>query len=93
MEKFMVIENQENRLRRAALTFTVPACGFVVAARTQQFQLTQRTAEQVDFPGTRPPAGDSRSENNLESSLREPRHQTASLKLSKIKQLIFLVLG
>jgi hypothetical protein len=28
----MVIENQESRIRSAPLTFTVPACGFVVAA-------------------------------------------------------------
>ena len=54
MEKFMKIENQANGVRRAPLTFTVPACGFVVTARTEQFQIIERASEQLDFLGMRP---------------------------------------
>ena len=50
----MVIENQENGVRRVPLTFTVPACGFVVAARTEQFQIIERAGEQLGFLGMRP---------------------------------------
>jgi hypothetical protein len=39
----MAVEIQENRVRRAPLIFTVPACGSVVAPRTRQFQLRQST--------------------------------------------------
>ena len=49
----MVVENQAKRVRRTPLTFTVPACSFVVAARTKQFQLTERASEQSDFLDTR----------------------------------------
>jgi hypothetical protein len=60
----MTIENQEKGVRRAPLTFTVPACGFVVAARTKQFQLTERASEQSDFLGTRWPTAGFRRETN-----------------------------
>jgi hypothetical protein len=40
----MAVENQENGVRRAPLIFVVPACGFVVAARTKQFQLDRSTS-------------------------------------------------
>ena len=45
----MVIENQENRVRTVPLTFTVPACCFVVAVGTEQFRLTERASEWVGF--------------------------------------------
>jgi hypothetical protein len=46
----MAVENQENGVRRAPLIFVVPACGFVVAARTKQFQLDRSTSEQIRCP-------------------------------------------
>jgi hypothetical protein len=51
MEKIMAVENQENGVQRAPLIFIVPACGFVVAARTKQFQVCQATREQMPCPG------------------------------------------
>ena len=72
----MTIEHQERKVRRPPLTFTVPACGFVVAARSKQFQLTEPTSEQVNFLDTRWLAT-FRCETNQEQTLREPDHQTA----------------
>jgi NAD(P)-dependent dehydrogenase (short-subunit alcohol dehydrogenase family) len=43
MEKIMAVENQENGVRRAPLIFVVPACGFVIAARTR-FKLENQVA-------------------------------------------------
>jgi hypothetical protein len=43
----MLVENQENAVRRAPLIFVVPACGLIVPARLKQFQLRQSTSEQV----------------------------------------------
>jgi hypothetical protein len=47
----MTTENQENGVRKVPLIFIVSACGFVVAARTKQFQLRQSTSEPLRFPG------------------------------------------
>ena len=47
----MAVENQENPgVRRAPLIFVVPACGFVVATHTKQFQLDRSTGEQISCP-------------------------------------------
>jgi hypothetical protein len=89
----MAVEIQENRVRRAPLIFTVPACGLVVAARTEQFQLRQSTGEQVSCPGTRRSAADFRREINPEQSPRELRRKTASLKSGKVELLVFLFFG
>jgi hypothetical protein len=93
MAKFMDVENQENRVRRAPLIFTVPASGLVVAPRTRQFQLRQSASEQVYCPGTRRPAAGFRREINPEQSLRELRRRNASLRSSKVKLLVFLFFG
>ena len=89
----MVVENQAKRVRRTPLTFTVPACSFVVAARTKQFQLNESASEQIEFLDTRWPAAGFRRETNPAQSLRELHYQTTSLKLGKIKHLVFLVFG
>jgi len=43
----MAAETQKNRPLKAPLIFTVPAYGFVVAARTKEFQLCQSASEQA----------------------------------------------
>jgi hypothetical protein len=47
----MAVENEEIEVQRAPLIFIVPALGFVVTARTKQFQLVQSTNEQISYPG------------------------------------------
>jgi len=89
----MAVENQESTVRRAPLFFTVPACGFVMAARTEQFQLRQSTGEQVSCPGMRWSAAGFRRKINPEQSPRELRPKTASLKSGKVALLVFLFFG
>jgi len=93
MEKFMAIEIQENRVRRAPLIFTLPACGLVVAARTRQFQLRQSISEHVHWSATPGPPAAFRREINAQQSLRELRPKTTSLMLGKVDLLVFLFFG
>ena len=89
----MVAENQENRVRRAPLIFIVPACGFVVAARTKHFQARQTTSEEIPCLDPRWPTASLTREINPEQSLRELRRETASLKSSRVEPLVFLFFG
>ena len=89
----MVVEIQENRVRRAPLIFTAPACGLVAAAPTKQFPHRQSTGEQVRCPGTRRPVAGFRRESNAEQSPRELRPNTASPRSGKVDLLVFLFFG
>jgi hypothetical protein len=93
MEKTMAVESQENRIRRAPLIFIVPACGFVVAARTKPFQPPQSTSEQVRCPNAQRLTPELAREINPEQSLRELRRKSASLKPGKVELLLFLFFG
>jgi hypothetical protein len=89
----MVVENQQNELVKAPLIFTVPACGFVVAARAREFQLRQSTSEQVCYPGAGRPATTFRREIRPEQSLWELRRKSASLNSDRVELLVFLLFG
>jgi len=89
----MVVENQQNELVKAPLIFTVPACGFVVAARAREFQLRQSTSEQVCYPGAGRPAATFRREIRPEQSLWELRRKSASLNSDRVELLVFLLFG
>jgi hypothetical protein len=93
MEAIMTIENQEIRVRKAPLIFIVPACGFVVAARTKEFQLHQSTSELLGCSSAQRLTADLIGEINPEQSLRELRRQTASLKSGRVELLVFLFFG
>jgi hypothetical protein len=68
----MAVENQENGVRRAPLVFIVVACGFVVAARTKQFQAPSDHQRRSVLPR---PAVCLTREINLEQSLTELRRK------------------
>jgi hypothetical protein len=94
MEKTMAVENQENGVRRAPLIFIVPACGFVAAARTNQFQVCQDTREQMPCPvGAQWLTADLTREINPEQSLMKLPRKIASLKSGRVKLLIVLFFG
>jgi hypothetical protein len=93
MEKIMAVENQQNELVKAPLMFIVPACGFVVAARTREFQRRQSTSEQVSCAGAGRPAASFRREIHPEQSLRELRRKTAFLNSDGVELLVFLFFG
>ena len=89
----MAIENQENGVRRTPLIFVVPAWGFVVAARTKEFQIRQNTREQMPCPGVQGLTADPTRKIISQESLRELRRKTASLKPGKVELLVFLFFG
>jgi len=86
----MAVENQENGVRRAPLVFIVPACGFVVAARTKQFQICQATREQMPCPVAQWLTADLTREIKPEQSLMELLRKIASLKSVKLLVILFL---
>ena len=89
----MAVEIQENGVWRAPLIFIVPACGFVVATRTKQFQVRQNTREEMPSPGAQGFTADPTREINPQKSLRQLRRKTASLKSGKVELPVFLFFG
>jgi hypothetical protein len=64
-----------------------------VAARTKQFQLHQRTSEQVSCPSAHRLTAGLTREINPEQSLRAPRLKTVYLKPGRAEPLVFRFFG
>jgi hypothetical protein len=86
----MAVENEEIEVQRAPLIFIVPALGFVVTARTKQFQLVQSTNEQISYPGAQRLRADLTREVKPEQGLRA---LTVSPLTGRIELLVFLFAG